>query len=261
MWAHQKDPREAGQYCSWWGVLRRGIDVAGGQGEHKTPYGAGIKSVWAGTPEQGWGNMGHPMLRVWGPEWDGDSNHADSSLSKPNLPDEDGDDKNSSQDQEGKDPEGHQDGHLLQGVTAVWDRETVMAEGCHSPQHPGSPIASSWTPQHSSHPRAWGKRSFPLLSATRVSRQAAPHSCPAPPALLTDGLRVGSLGGLLSQALQAGVCSGFFTCCGGWVWKDRGNGNHSPKIMRSTPVTHREEQRRVPLCPRGATSPRVPLGC
>lgn len=83
--------------------------------------------------------MGHPVVRVQGPEWDGNSNHAGTSLSRPNLPDEDGDDKNSSQDKEGKDPKGHQDGCLLQGVTVIWDRETVMAEGCHSPWAPGGP--------------------------------------------------------------------------------------------------------------------------
>lgn len=55
---------------SQWGVLGRGIDVAGGQGEHEPPYGARIKSVCAGTPEQGWGDMGHPMLEVRGPEWE-----------------------------------------------------------------------------------------------------------------------------------------------------------------------------------------------
>lgn len=42
-----------------------------------------------------------------------------TSLSKPSLPDEDDDDNNSSQDKESKDPEGHQDGHLFQGVTVV----------------------------------------------------------------------------------------------------------------------------------------------
>lgn len=91
------------------------------------------------------------------------------SFSKPSLPDEDGDDKNSSQDKEGKDPKGHQDGHLLQGVTVIWDRETVTAERCHSPQHPGDPMASSQTLQQPSHTQAWGKRPFPLLSATHMA--------------------------------------------------------------------------------------------
>lgn len=42
---------------------------------------------------------------------------------EPHLPDENGDDENSSQDEEGEDPKGDQDGHLLQRVTAVWDRK------------------------------------------------------------------------------------------------------------------------------------------
>ena len=61
---------------------------------------------------------------VLGPQhrasWD---TNAEQSGTKSNLPDEYGDDENGSQDKEGKDPEGNQDGCILQGVTAVWDRE------------------------------------------------------------------------------------------------------------------------------------------
>lgn len=92
-----------------------------------------------------------------------------SPSSKPSLPDEDGDDKNSSQDEEGKDPKGHQDSHLLQGVTVIWDRETFTVEGCHSPQHLGDPMASSWTLQQPSQTGTWGKRPFPLLSEAHMA--------------------------------------------------------------------------------------------
>lgn len=155
------------------------------------------------------------------------------SFSKPSLPDEDGDDKNSSQDEEGKDPKGHQDGHLLQGVTAIWGRQTVTAEGCHSPQH----LGTLWqAPGHSSSPATH------RLGARDPSCCSQPytwHSCPPPLALLTDGLRVGSMGGLLSQALQSGICSGFFTCCGGQVWKDRRDGNTYQKHMQHPRDLHR----------------------
>lgn len=161
MWAHEKGSRQPGQYCRWWGVLGRCSDVALGQGEHKLPYGAGIKSVWAGTPKHSRGNIGYLMVRVQGMEWNGDSNHAVLSLSQPNLPDEDDDNENSSQDKEGEDPKGHQDRRLLQGLAAIWDRDTVMAWGCHSPWHPGEPIGSCWTPQHPEHTQAWGRRRFP----------------------------------------------------------------------------------------------------
>jgi len=118
----------------------------GGKGSMNQFTGLASSLFEQGPQSRGWGDMGHPMLRVQGPEWDADSNHADPCLSKPNLPDEDGDDENSGQDEEGKDPEGHQDGHLLQGVAAVWDREAVTAKGCHSLRHPGDPIARSCTP-------------------------------------------------------------------------------------------------------------------
>lgn len=144
------------------------------------------------------------------------------SFSKPSLPDEDGDDKNSSQDEEGKDPKGHQDSHLLQGVTAIWDRQTVTAEGCHSPQHLGT-----YGKLLDTHTHRLGAR-----DPSCCSQPYTWHSCPPPLALLTYGLRVGSLGGLLSQALRSGICSGFFTCCGGQVWKNRRDGNTYQKHMQ-----------------------------
>lgn len=96
----------------------------------------------------------HRALHAEGSGWDGGQLSYSSSFSKPSLPDEDGDDKNSSQDEEGKDPKGYQDGHLFQGVTVICNRETVRAEGCNSPQHLGNPVASSWTLQQPSHIQA-----------------------------------------------------------------------------------------------------------
>lgn len=56
IWAHQKDPRWAGQCCSWWGVLGRGIDVARGKGRTSHlmglasgPFGQGPQSRAGGT--------------------------------------------------------------------------------------------------------------------------------------------------------------------------------------------------------------------
>lgn len=96
--------------------------------------------------------------------------------------------------------------------------------------------------------------------SSHCSQQHTGPSCPLPLALLTDGLRVGSLGRLLSQALQSGICSGFFTCCGGQVWKDRRDGNSHQKHLQH-PRDPQRGVRMVSLCPRGPTSLRVPLRC
>lgn len=152
----------------------------------------------AGTPAQGLGDVG---CSYWGIR--GQSRMGTAFMQpEPRLPDEDGDDENSSQDEEGEDPKGDQDGHLLQRVAAVWDRKLSR-------------------PRDATDPGTWRG----LGTCTQPSPQ--PH--PRPPALLTDGLRVGSLRGLLCQALQAGICSGSFTRCGGRVWEGSRVGNQSPK--------------------------------
>lgn len=202
------------------------------------------------------------MLRVRRPECDGDSNHTDPFLSKPSLPDEDGDDENSSQDEEGEDPEGHQDSHLLQGVTAVWDRETVMAKRCHRPRYLGDPIASSWTPQLHI---GMGQETLPItLSHSCAQAGSCLQAVPTPThqpqlySLMGSGLGAWEGSSARLSRLASVVVSSLAVVARSGRMGDR---KHSTKSMGSTPGNHRVEQRRMPLCPRGPTSPEVPTGC
>lgn len=118
--------------------------------------------------------------------------------------------------------------------TAIFSKGSLRSGTERLSQLRDATVPSTWgtlwqAPGHSS---SLATLRYGARDPSHCSQPHTQHSCPLPRALLTDGLRVGSLGRLLSQVLQSGICSGFFSCCGGQVWKDRRDGNTHQKHMQ-----------------------------